>query len=138
MTLILSIYGFVGLVPLFFLVKVTFLAIFLNIERGVWLYRHAHDVTLVTLILNIYIWVRGSNFNRSSLNLGHTDRQPIHTLQYKYIQSRHHLFHHTFHILFYSYHYPTLTHLLSLMHLVSLYAKGLVCACLCAPVCNSV
>ena len=52
MTLILNIYGCVGLAPLFLLAKVPILA-FLNIER-VLPYRHVHDAFLVTLILNIY------------------------------------------------------------------------------------
>ena len=55
MTLILNIYGFVSLAPLFFLAKVLFLA--LKIQKGVWPYRHAHDILLVTLILNIYGFV---------------------------------------------------------------------------------
>ena len=55
---------------LFFLVKVPFLAV-LKIKNGVWAYRHAHDVTLVTLILNIYGFVGLT----SSVNRGYTDRQ---------------------------------------------------------------
>ena len=51
--------------PLFFLEKVLFLA-FLKIQKGVWPYRYAHDVPLVTLILTI--WVRGSNLNCSNVN----------------------------------------------------------------------
>ena len=54
--LILNIYGFVGLAPLFFQAKVPFLAFF-KIQKGVWPYRHAHDVPLVTLILNIYVYI---------------------------------------------------------------------------------
>ena len=56
MTLILNIYGFMGLAPFFFLAKVPFKNFFFNTER-VWPYIHAHDVLLVTLILNIYGFV---------------------------------------------------------------------------------
>ena len=40
----------------FFLEKVPFLAFFL-IQKGVWPYKYAYDVPLVTLILNIYGFV---------------------------------------------------------------------------------
>ena len=44
--------SFRSVAPFFFSSKVPFL-VFLNME-GVWPYRHAHDVPLVILILNIY------------------------------------------------------------------------------------
>ena len=37
---------------------------FFLIWKGVWPYRHAHDAPMVTPILNIYIWVRGSRTHR--------------------------------------------------------------------------
>ena len=71
-TLILNLYGFVGLVPFFFLVKIPFLALFYS-EGGVAIYtsscRSPGDTD------SKYIWVLGSNFNHSIVNLGHTDRQ---------------------------------------------------------------
>ena len=69
-TLILNIYGFVGLALSFFW-KITIFGSFL-IQKGVWPYRHGRDVPLVTLILNIC--VRGSIFNSPSMNRD-TDRQ---------------------------------------------------------------
>ena len=42
--------------PFFFLAKVPFWAFFL-IQKGVWPYRYAYDVPLVTLILNVYRFV---------------------------------------------------------------------------------
>ena len=43
---------------------------FLGVQKVMWPYRYAYDVPLVALILNIYIyiWVCGSDFNRSSIN----------------------------------------------------------------------
>ena len=71
--------------------------IFFDIERGVAIW-HAHDILLVTLMLNIYIykymhmymyiyiyiyiyiWIHWSNFDCSSVNHEDTDRQTtIHT-----------------------------------------------------------
>ena len=50
---------------------------FFLMQKGVCSYRHAHDIPPVALIVNtyiyIYIWVRGSNFNCSSVNRGYTD-----------------------------------------------------------------
>ena len=73
---ILNIHGFVGLALFFLLFFLSFffffffflfffqILAFFNTKR-VCLYRHAHDVPLVTLILNIY-WVCWSNFNHSA------------------------------------------------------------------------
>ena len=45
--------------PFFFLVKIPFLVcvFFFKIQKGVWPYRYAYDVPLVTLLLNIYGFV---------------------------------------------------------------------------------
>ena len=53
--------SFRPLTPFFFLTKVPFLAFFLE-YRKVWPYRHAYDVPLVTLILNIYGFVGLASF----------------------------------------------------------------------------
>ena len=59
-----------GLVaPLFFLEKVSFL----NTERGVAIDTHLKCYTVDTD--SKYIWVCGSNFNRSSMNRGYADTQ---------------------------------------------------------------
>ena len=60
--------------PFFFLVEVPLLALF-NTERCV-ANRHARDIPLVTLILNIYVLVGLT----ASVNRGHRDKQTIHTL----------------------------------------------------------
>ena len=61
----------------YFLAKVSFSAFFV-IQKGMWTYTYAHNITLVTLL------VCGSNFNLSSVNREYTDRQKdgqtIHTL----------------------------------------------------------
>ena len=58
--------GFRPVAPLFWL--------FFLMQKGVWLYRHAYDASLLTLILNIYIyiyiWDCGSNFKCSFVNRG--------------------------------------------------------------------
>ena len=54
MKLTLNIYGFVGLVPFFFLEKVQFVVVVVLIWRGVWPYKYANCVLLVT---NIYEFV---------------------------------------------------------------------------------
>ena len=63
--------------PFFFLAKVPFLfvVVFFGsvffIKKGVWPYKYADDIPMVTLILNIY----GILGLTSSMNTGHTDRR---------------------------------------------------------------
>ena len=68
MILILNIYGFVGLVPLF------------SGESTIFEYRKGRGH--IDMLIHSpgdndskYIWGRASNFNRSSVNRGYTDRQ---------------------------------------------------------------
>ena len=75
-TLILNMYGFLGLAPFFFLAKVPS---FFIIQKEVWPYRHAHNV-LVTLIINIYGFVGLT----SSVNRRYTDRQIVRQTDYSH------------------------------------------------------
>ena len=72
-TLISNIYGFVDPAPFFLLVNIPYCFFLFLFFKGVWPYRHVNDVPLVTLTLNICVC--GSNFNRSSVNHGHKDKQ---------------------------------------------------------------
>ena len=62
--------------PFFFWQKYRFCLFGFLIQKGVWPYRYAYDIPLVTLILNIYGFVGLT----SSVNRGFRDRQIIRTL----------------------------------------------------------
>ena len=49
--------SFTPVTPFLFLTRVPFWAFFFKIQKGVWPYRYAYDIPLVTLILNIYGFV---------------------------------------------------------------------------------
>ena len=62
--------SFKSVAPFFLSSRSTIFGFFI-IQKGVWPYRYAEDIPLVTLILNIYRFVGLT----SSVNRGYTDRQ---------------------------------------------------------------
>ena len=73
--------------PLSYLAKVTFFG-FLNTKRG-WPYRHAYDIPLVTLILNIYEFVGLTSKRESQI---HRQTNYSHFILYIYMYT-HIIFH---------------------------------------------